>query len=153
MSDFAMKYAMKKRMAKGGMCKHNSMECPECHGGMMSEGGMADAKDEYDPMQHPMPVDNMAAEMEDEDMIGRIMNKRMVKMSEGGKVANKDEIVADLEPNEFDDLAKDDDLEFHDTGANSGDEVGDDQEDMDRRDVVSRIMRSRAKKDRMPRPA
>ncbi len=66
--------------------------------------------------------------------------------SEGGKVANKSTPSAEFEPNQFDDLVKDDDLEFHDTGANSGDECGDETEDEDRHDVVSRVMKSRRKK-------
>lgn len=68
--------------------------------------------------------------------------------SEGGKVAN-----AGGDPSRIDDLALRDDLEFSETGANSGDELGDDQEEKDRRDIVSRIMHSLAKKDKMPRPA
>jgi hypothetical protein len=44
-------------------------------------------------------------------------------------------------------------MEFCYTGANSGDEVGDEQEDEDEHDMVSRIMKSRLKKDRMPHPA
>ncbi len=87
----------------------------------------------------------------DDDMVGRIMKGRM--MSKGGMIANDLDPIADEEPNEFDDLALNDDLEFHDTGANSGDELGDHQEDEDRRDLVSRIMRSRKLKDKMPRPA
>ena len=39
------------------------------------------------------------------------------------------------------------------TGANSGDEIGNEQEDEDRRDIVSRIMKSRRLMDRNPRPA
>lgn len=104
--------------------------CPMCHGGMMAEGGMAS----------------------DTDMIGRMVSKRK-KMSEGGMVANDTPPKADFEDNDFDDLVLDDDLEDHYTGANSGDEIGNKQEDEDQRDIVSRVMRSRAKKDRMPRPA
>jgi hypothetical protein len=73
--------------------------------------------------------------------------------SEGGKLANKTEITADFEPNAFDELALEDDLEQHYTGANSGDELGNDQEDEDRHDIVSKIMRSRTKRDKLPRPA
>jgi hypothetical protein len=151
----AIAYAMKKRakqmgyggMAKGGMCKHGEMNCEMCHGGMMAEGGMAHAEDDYDPMEKPRSKRNDAAEMEDDDMVDRIMRKRM---SEGGRVANDDEVTADFEPNEFDDLVKDDHLEAHYPGS---EELGDEQEDMDRHDIVSRIMRSRMKKDRNPRPA
>lgn len=92
----------------------------------------------------------------DGGMVDRIMAK---KYSEGGKVANERQgdstdvmPTAGDAPNEFDDLALRDDLEFHDTGANSGDELGNAQEDEDRRDIVSRVMRSRAKRDRLPNP-
>jgi hypothetical protein len=90
------------------------------------------------------------------DSIDRIMGKRK-KMSEGGMVANGGdddlETMADGKPNNFDDLALRDDLESSYTGANSGDERGNAQEDMDRRDAVSRIMRQRKMKQSNPRPA
>lgn len=74
--------------------------------------------------------------------------------SEGGQVANTDELTAGFEPNEFDDLHLRDDLDFEYTGANSGDELGNEGEDERRRDIVSRIMRSRAKRPgHNPRPA
>lgn len=89
------------------------------------------------------------------DMVGHIMKKRAHKMSRGGQVANDVGMgaSADLEDNQFDDLVKRDDLESSYTGANSGDEIGDAREDADRRDIVAMIMKSRKKKDRLPRPA
>jgi hypothetical protein len=95
---------------------------------------------------------NMAegGEVQEHDMIDRIMRKHF---SKGGEVANETDETADFEDNQFDDLVKDDGLEFHDTGANSGDELGDAQEDEDEHDIIKRIMKSRAVKDRMPRPA
>lgn len=83
-------------------------------------------------------------------VVDRVMKKRY---SEGGRVANTDELTADFDPMEFDYLHLRDDLEFSETGDNSGDFLGDEQEDEDRRDIVSRVMRSRAKQDRMPNPA
>ncbi len=94
-------------------------------------------------------------------MVRRIMMGRMQGYSKGGMVANEDqgesasspdEMAKDKE-NEFDDLALRDGLEFNSTGANAGDSLDDEREDGDRADIISRIMRSRAKKDRMPRPA
>lgn len=82
-------------------------------------------------------------------MVDRIMKKRM---SKGGMVANDDEITADFQPNDFDDLALRDDLEFEYDGATSGDEIGNAGEDERRKDIVARIMKSRSKKDRMPNP-
>ncbi len=77
--------------------------------------------------------------------------------SHGGEVANQDEEITDDMPAEYDDLHLDDSLNDDGkadyTGANSGDELDDVQEDHDRSDIVSRIMASRKKKDRMPRPA
>lgn len=73
--------------------------------------------------------------------------------SRGGKVSNRTPVAADFEPNQFDDLVLDDDMDFSYTGDNSGDEIGNEQEDEDRHDIVSRMMKSSRKKDRNPRPA
>lgn len=90
-----------------------------------------------------------------EEMIERLMRKRENCYSEGGQVANNThQFEYEFEePNNFDDLSRRDDLEFSYTGANSGDELGNDQLEDDESDMISRIMRSRAKKDRNPRPA
>lgn len=90
----------------------------------------------------------------DGDMVARIMHKRK-QYSEGGMVANDtgEGQSADELPNQFDDLVLRDDLESSSDGANNGDALGDKQEDEDRADIVAKIMRSRSKKDRMPRPA
>lgn len=93
------------------------------------------------------------AEGDDDDLVSKIMKKRAKPMSKGGQVANEAGPIVDSMPAEYDDLVKDDHLAFHETGANSGDELGDAQEDMDRRDIVSMIMKSRKKKDHLPRPA
>jgi hypothetical protein len=107
-------------------------------GGAYAEGGQIE--------------DNHQSEAHEEDMIGRIMKQRQQMYSEGGKVANADkEITGDM-PNEFDDLHLRDDLESDSDGANNGDELGNAQEDKDRKDVVSRIMASRKKKDKLPNP-
>jgi hypothetical protein len=95
--------------------------------------------------------------MDDSGSIMRIMAKRK-KMSKGGMVANggddDTDRLAGSSPDNFDDLALDDDLEFSYTGANSGDELGNAAEDEDRKDTVSRIMKQRAaKKNSNPRPA
>jgi hypothetical protein len=85
-----------------------------------------------------------------DDIVDRIMLK---KFSHGGHVANDVEPMVDGEEAQYDDLVKDDDLDFHYTGANSGDDLGDEREDYDRKDIVAKIMASRAKKGHMPRPA
>ena len=63
------------------------------------------------------------------------------KYSEGGKVANECNEYADEQPNEFDDLALDDDLtSSYGEDDNAGDGMGNMQEDKDRSDLVDRIM-------------
>lgn len=91
----------------------------------------------------------------EDDMVGRVMKKRQKMYSEGGKVANDDHPFEYEfeEPDQFDVLAKEDDLKSSYTGANSGDELGNKRLDEDDEDIVSRVMRSRSKKDRNPRPA
>ena len=90
------------------------------------------------------------------DAIDRIMGRRK-KMSKGGMVANGGdddlESLADSRPDNFDDLSLRDDLEFSYDAANSGDELGNEQEDSDRRDTIDRIMRQRKMKQSNPRPA
>lgn len=117
------------------------------------EVGAMDMEEDNGP-QHERMIEHPVENQDDhEDMVGRIMRQRTKHFSEGGRVANDTPVYADFEDNQFDDLVKDDDLDQHDTGKNSGDELGDAQEDEDRRDIVSRIMKSRRMKDRMPRPA
>ncbi len=84
------------------------------------------------------------------DLVERIM-KQMY--SEGGQVANDTPPTADFEDNDFDDLVLRDDLKEHYTGENSGDEDGNERTEEDEHDLVRRIMKSRALKDKMPRPA
>lgn len=83
-------------------------------------------------------------------IIHKIMMGRAKGYSEGGQVANETPPDAEFEPNEFDDLVLRDDTEPH---YDLEDGPGDSQEDEDRHDIVRRIMKSRAKKDRMPSPA
>lgn len=90
-------------------------------------------------------------DMMDDDIVDRVMEKRQ-KLSEGGIVANKTEVEADFDPAEFDDLVLRDDLELDNSGATSGDELGNAQEDEDRRDIVAKVMRKRMKQTN-PRPA
>ncbi len=117
---------------------------------LMAEGGEVEEMGEYDPMEHPVPEDNEAANMEDADMIARIMHSRK-KYSKGGQVANDVGIAeADEKPAEYDDLVLDDNLE-DDSGA--GNEHGDAAQHERDMDVVAKIISSRKKKDKLPRPA
>lgn len=96
-------------------------------------------------------VDEDMEDMGDADMIARIMHKRK-EYSKGGVVANDtgEGEEADELPNEFDDLVLDDHL-MDESGP--GNEHGDTEQEARDSDVVSKIMASRKKKDRMPRPA
>lgn len=98
-------------------------------------------------------MDKPPNQSEDDPFIMNLMKKRARGYSKGGMVSNSDKPTADFEPNEFDDLHLNDDLESDSDGANNGDMLGNKREDMDREDIISRIMKSRAKKDRMPSPA
>lgn len=139
------------------MAKKHKAEKEAC-GGMMAEGGMVSGEQSSctEHCVQPCAIHEQGSGY-DHDMVSRIMAKREKMYSEGGMVANggEDDLdkLADGRPNEFDDLALRDDLESSYTAANSGDELGDSREDADREDIVSRIMRSRSKRDRMPRPA
>lgn len=132
----AMKYGLMKRqkMAEGGMACAGA-ECPgceKCKGGMMmAEGG----------------------EVKEDDGSEGIVDRIMKRFAKGGAVEQDTPVMADFEDNDFDVLPGMEDTEADETGKNSGDEIGDEQEDDDRKDIVSRIMKSRSKKDRMPRPA
>lgn len=124
----AMKYAMQKRSKKmGDPCgEHGMPGCSMCNGGRMAEGG----------------------EVKDDGSDG-IVDRIMQRFSKGGQVANETAPVADFEPNEFDELVKDGDEEtsYVDDGSGSEAVAEDDK------DLIGRIMRSRGKKDRLPRPA
>ena len=173
-NSLALSYAIKKRAMKkpNDMATHeddkdlNQMGEKEMgpEGRMFAEGGEADSDDDYGHMEEPEnePIKSislkpsyMAQDQDQEenphDMVAKVMSKH--KYSKGGEVANDTPIHADFEENDFDDLAKDDGLNFSLTGKNSGDELGNHQEDHDRGDIIAKILRSRAKKDKNPRPA
>lgn len=88
---------------------------------------------------------------------GSIKNGHPYQFSEGGKIANGGDddldMMADGKPNNFDDLALRDDLESSSDGENNGDMLGNAHEDARRMDMIDMIMKSRVKKDKMPRPA
>jgi hypothetical protein len=126
--------------------REKGMKVPheKAYGGY-AEGGPALTHSGYEGPEHEM------------DMVGRIMKKRQMEYSKGGQVANQehgehDNEMADFSPNEFDDLVlRDDDLESEYTGANSGDEDGNEY-GSHHDDLVSRIMLKR-KKQHNPNPA
>lgn len=128
MSRLAAAYAMKKK--NSGYVEHDG--------------------DDVKPNPAAAKIDMMAYNCG--GMVDRIMKAR--KYSQGGMVANDVGVAeADKLPAEYDDLVLRDDLEFSYDAANSGDELGSEAQDERDADMVSRIMRSRAKKDRNPRPA
>lgn len=135
----ALKYGMQKRMAKGGqVCEmHGTHGCMMCHGGKMAEGG---------------DVGDASMPKEDDGSDG-IVDRIMKRFAKGGAVEQETPPIADGEEAQYDDIVDMEDTEADETGANSGDEIGDAAEDEDERDIVKRIMKSRGKKDKMPRPA
>lgn len=159
------------RMAEGGFIgSHQSHDKPEIDGDLMPAAHLEqelaehihhaathDSSHEHDVMNQMGDEDEGAGDMDAiHPMVMRIMMGRAKGYSEGGKVANEESGESTDEPtmakadgNEFDDLALRDDLEFKDTGANSGDMDDDAKENHDRDDIVSRIMKSRSKRDRM----
>jgi hypothetical protein len=160
------------RMAEGGYIgSYQSKDKPEIDGDLMPEAHLEqelaehvahmDAPDSH--VEHAV-MNQMGAEDEgagDMDMIHpmvmKIMMGRAKGYSKGGMVANEDQgesasvpdEMAKDKPNEFDDLALRDDLEFDSSGANEGDEHGDAAEDHDRADIIARVLKSRAKRDKM----
>ena len=149
-----------KGLAEGGEVEEMASGYEDMPENDVKHNEMAMHEDDKDLNQHHV----MVMDSGEDDMVDRIMHKRSktfegeARLSQGGQVANNAHpFEADFEdPNEFDDLVLRDDNEhadFNYTGANSGDEIGDEREDEDRHDIVSRIMRSRKKKDRMPSPA
>lgn len=144
-----------KGLAHGGEVDpyHHSLHDSEFHGEEEASGYM---NHEGSDVHHNEAAEHEDSEMAHEDMVGRIMKKRMLAMggecySRGGVVANEDHGHADALPNEFDDLVLDDHLESHYDADNAGDHLGDAAQDHRDEDMVSKIMKSRAKKDRLPR--
>jgi hypothetical protein len=138
-----------KKMAEGGMMTddgYQSKTKPEVDGGLMPAAHLE--AEESNDLPAAVNDDNAL------DMVGRIIARAY---SQGGKVANADQgesasvpdRMAKSDPNEFDDLALRDDLDSSYSGADSGDELGNGREDSDEADIISRIMRSRKKTDRM----
>lgn len=141
--------------AKSERCKaHGGYECQMCSGGKMAEGG-----DANDPkgiwIGNPKnPNDPPTDYAKGGDIITQIMRKRMGKMADEHEEPDGDEPIVDSEPNEFDVMVADDnEPEFHETEENSGDDIGNAEEDKEDHSLISQIMASRRKKDRMPRPA
>lgn len=153
-----------KLMAEGGQIEDNYQAegnphvdggnvCPTCNMATPHESGETTGNYPGESLNQHGEDEGAGDSNGNDPFVLKIMMGREKGYSEGGKVANSDEIEADFEPNEFDDLHLRDDLEENYTESNSGDEKGDAQEDEDRADIIHRIMKSRAKKDRMPNPA
>lgn len=169
---YATKKHNKKCMAKGGEVEGVHKEDKAVNGGGQSHMGTAvrqgdaerakrivydkikqqrnsGARAKHELMAEGGEVDE-SSDMHDADMIARIMHKRKM-YSEGGEAANDVGVSeADKDPAEFDDLVLDDNLE-DDSGA--GNEHGDPEQAERDHDVIAKVLMSRKKKDRMPRPA
>lgn len=149
-------------MAEGGFIGSHQSESahPDIDGGDVNEMGSGYVGHDSAAMDADYPGHRFNQMGESDEGAGggnevppivmKIMMGRAKGYSKGGMAANQDEPVADFMPNEFDDLHLDDKLEGH---IKSNQEHGDEQEDEDRKDIVSKIMASRRKKDRNPVPA
>lgn len=162
----AIAYSMKKKKkASGGTVESGDAEMNYADGGQVSKEeadkfakGLGQPPDQPGPQKMSAggnPYSKMEESQRPNMADGGEVNPMMEvtcphctkSFSHGGQVANSDEPMADGLPNEFDDLHLRDDLEFSETGANSGDKDGDAEEDKLRKDVVSRAMiKRRAKK-------
>jgi len=134
-------------MAKGGFVKEEMasgyLPEPKEH---EKQNAMAMHEDAKRLNEH-MPDMHAETSMAEQDLVDRIMERRSkefsgeARLSEGGKVANQDEIEAGFSPNEFDDLHLRDDLESnYGEDDNAGDALGNKGEDARRADLVDRIM-------------
>lgn len=153
----ARNLATRKKYAQGGNVDHPSSQPP-----ILFPDEDPSEETEYATQDEKLNQHVVAAmDSGEDDIVDRIMAQRSKDfsgearlMSEGGKVANQDEILAGFSPNEFDDLHLRDDLEStYGEDDNSGDALGNAQEDHDREDIVARIMKQRKMKQHNPRPA
>ena len=169
--DRAMKAFNGKKMAEGGMMTNDGYQSekkPDVDGDLMPEAHKrAELQEHVEHMDAPdSSVEHAEMNQEgDEDegagggdeidpFVMKIMMGRAKGYSKGGQVANEDsgesssdsEELAKSESNEFDELGKSGgmDAQYH-----GSEEIGDEQEDEDRDDIVSRVMKSRSKRDRM----
>ena len=160
-----------KMMAEGGMMTNDGYQSekkPDVDGDLMPEAHKrAELQEHVEPMNAPdSSVEHAEMNQEgDEDegagggdeidpFVMKIMMGRAKGYSKGGQVANEDsgesssdpDEMAKWESNEFDELGKSGgmDAQYH-----GSEEIGDEQEDEDRDDIVSRVMKSRSKRDRM----
>lgn len=160
-------------LADGGFVKDEEMSGFEEHEGddkkhdgpaMMEDDRMLNEHGEYEEgpqgawMAKGGMIGSHQSDADEMDMVHRIIGKHKERMySKGGMIANggDDDLdrMADGAPNNFDDLSLRDDLESSNSGANSGDELGNKAEEHDRDDIVSRVHKSWKKKDKNPRPA
>ncbi len=137
----AVKYGMQKRakMAKGG-CVGDS--CPGCES--CSDGGKPTSTATMDPEKAKAATKSMRDAFggyADGGVVERIMKSRKGE-------------TADEKPNDFEAVDEGDVPDSANyTAENSGDLLGNEALDENDADLIRRIMRSRAKKDTMPRPA
>jgi hypothetical protein len=133
--------------------KSNSPAMMEDHRGLNQHGEIEEGPQGVMMAEGGQIMDNEQDDAHMMDMVGRVMKQHQQMFSKGGQVANETDIdTADHMPAQYDDLVlRDDDMEDADyTGSNSGDELSDDGEDERRKDIISRIMKSRAMKDKLP---
>lgn len=120
-----------------------------------AEGGIVkspNGDDDY-TIADPVPMAEKSCIKKSRYAHGGLVERILDRRGSGPGLPSAKPHGADPTEDDFDVLDEADDLDFSYTGANSGDKDDDAAEDKDRKDIVSRIMRSRSpKKDRMPRP-
>lgn len=144
MKDLKIAYAMKqkaKKMARGGMVDSARREA------------QYNADEDEAHLVVPMNrQESLKRSDEYHSIVDRIMSKRK-GMADGGAVGEDPDTRADEMSSEYDYLSVGDlDDSSDNSGASDGDFLGNEQEDQDRKDIVSMIMRKRAKQHN-PRPA
>ena len=126
-----------KQLAEGGDIEEDSVDRQE------HKAPQKDLVDHSDPSK-PIIMQKLAKG----GVVDRIMAKRKGPLAEAMEGEAEEDHLADSEENEFDDVVKEDSAESH---IPSDEEHSDEQEDEDRKDIVSKIMASRRLKDKMPK--
>lgn len=161
----AIAYAMKRKANHGGYMSQGGMltgsgyqsECNEhcnspCEVHEQASGFVDETAPNRMPNHQGLTDSGEQDESHEMDMVGKALVRRKQLLSQGGMIANKKGPGVDGLPNEFDDLALRDGLEFSYSGANSGDEDGGSENDSRLQDMVARVMLKR-RKQHNPSPA
>lgn len=147
---YSMARKRSKKCASGGMVKSGDKEMDYAEGGEVKSPNDGPVSEEEAKkfskglgFAHGGQVNGEPCKACGAPVYSKMEDSHRANMSKGGQVANDTDMSADESPNEFDDLALRDGLEFSYDGKNSGDEKGGPSKD----DVVARAMlRKKAKR-------